>query len=337
MNIALSIIITVIGFSVMVILHEFGHYIFAKKFNIKVNEFAIGMGPAIYKHKGKETTFRINIIPFGGYCQMEGEDGALGECGDGAFCKKTKTQRFLVLVAGAVMNILLGVFLTFIVSLCAGGFVSTTVADVQYEEQTKIMAGDKIVNIDGHPVLNYTDLGFAVSNIENTTFKAVVIRDGQRTVLEDVPFVKTENGYKVGITLLPEEKNIGTVLKHTVTESISVIRLVWMGLFYLVSGRVGIGELTGPVGITGIVRDYMGYGVLTIIDLFAMLSINIGVVNLLPLPALDGGRILMVGIEAVTGKPAPEKFEAILNAVGFFLLMGLSALIFINDIYKVIR
>ncbi len=337
MNIFLSIIITVIGFSVMVVVHEFGHYIVAKKCGIQVNEFAIGMGPALYKHKGKETTFRINMIPFGGYCQMEGEDGDSDKENPRAFCSKTRGRRFLVLVAGASMNIILGVLLTFIVCMSAGGFVSTTVNEVQYKEQTKIMAGDKIVNIDGHPVLNYTDLGFAIQNVENTTFDAAVIRNGERVKLDDVPFIKTESGYKVGITLTSEKKTVGTVLKHTFTESLSVIRLVWMGLWYLITGRVGIGELTGPVGITGIVREYMGYGVLTVVDLFAMLSINLGVMNLLPFPALDGGRILMVIIETITRKPAPVKFETALNAVGFVLLMGLSAFVLVNDIFKVIR
>lgn len=336
-NTFLSIVITVITFGLLILVHEFGHYIVAKKCGIGVNEFSIGMGPTIYKKQGKETTFYIKALPIGGFVKLEGEDEDAAKDNQKAFGNKTKLQRIAVLLAGAVMNILCGFIIVIIINSFVGGFVTTTIDSVSLEEQTVLQEGDKIVSIDGYGVMNYTDLNFAASNIAEEKFTAKVIRDGERITLENVPLVKTDTGYKIGINLATESKNVWTVLKNSVTESISIIRFVWQSIVYLVTGRVGINELSGPVGITVLVKQTVEYGALSVLNLIAFIALNLGVMNLLPIPALDGGRIFMIVVEGIFGKPIPQKYEAIVHLVGFVLLMGLTVFVFINDIIKVFK
>ncbi len=321
----------------LILVHEFGHYIVAKKCGIGVNEFSIGMGPTIYKKQGKETTFYIKALPIGGFVKLEGEDEEADEDNDKAFGNKSKTRRIAVLLAGAVMNILCGFIIVVIINCFVGGFVTTTVSDISLEEQNVLQAGDRIVSIDGYSTLNYMDLNFAVSNIEDEFFSCKVVRNGEPLKLINVPFIKTDAGYKIGINLEIEPRNVWTVVKNSATESVSIIRLVWQSLVYLVTGRVGINELSGPVGIAGLVQETVQYGALSVLNLIAFIALNLGVMNLLPLPALDGGRIFMILIEAVIGKPIPQKYEAVVHLIGFVLLMGLSAFVFINDIIKVFR
>ena len=334
-NTFLSIVITVITFGILILVHEFGHYIVAKKCGIGVNEFSIGMGPTIYKKQGKDTVFYIKALPIGGFVKLEGEDEDADKDNDKAFGNKTKLQRTAVLLAGAFMNILCGFIIVVIINCFVGGFVSTTVESVSLEEQTVIQQGDKIVSIDGYTVMNYTDLNFAASNIAEEQFTAKVIRDGEKITLENVPLVKTDEGYKIGINLSVENKNVWTILKNSVTESISIIRLVWQSIVYLITGRVGINELSGPVGITVLVKQTVEYGALSVLNLIAFIALNLGVMNLLPLPALDGGRIFMIAVEAIIRRPIPQKYEAVVHFIGFILLMGLTVFVFINDIIRV--
>lgn len=332
----ISIIITIVTFGVLIMIHEFGHFIVAKKCGVRVNEFSIGMGPAIYKKQGPETQFSIRILPIGGYVKLEGEDEEAAPDNDRAFGNKTKLQKIAILLAGAAMNVLFGVLVMLIFNCTVAGFSTNMVAEVQLEEQTALQSGDKIVNVDGFAVLNYTDLNFAVSNVETEEFEATIIRNGEKLKVT-VPFIETENGYKVGITLQSEEKNIVSVIKNTFTESLSIIRLVWKSLVYLVTGRVGIGELSGPVGIAEVVIQTAEVDWRYVLELISLIALNLGVMNLLPIPALDGGRIFMILVEAIIRRPIPEKFEGLVHAIGFILLMGLTCFVFINDIIKVIK
>ncbi len=336
-NTVLSIIITVITFGILILVHEFGHYIVAKKCGIGVNEFSIGMGPTIYKKQGKETTFYIKALPIGGFVKLEGEDEEADKDNHKAFGNKTKTQRIAVLLAGAVMNIICGFIIVLIINCFVSGFVTTTIKSIGLEEQTVLQEGDKIVSVDGYAVMNYTDLNFAVNNISQEHFSAKVIRNGEKITLENVPLVKTDSGYKLGINLSAEAKSIWTVIKNSATESISIIRLVWKSIVYLVTGKVGINDLSGPIGITAMVKQTVEYGALSVLNLIAFIALNLGVMNLLPLPALDGGRIFMIVVEALIGRPIPQKYEAVVHFIGFVLLMGLTVLVFINDIIRVFK
>jgi len=332
----ISIIITIVTFGILIMIHELGHFLVAKKCGVKINEFSIGMGPAIYKKQGRETLFSIRVLPIGGYVKLEGEDEESDPDNDRAFGNKTKLQKVAILIAGAVMNIIFGVLVMFVINCSVNGFVTNRVDTVQLAEQNVLQSGDEIVNVDGFTVLNSTDLNFAVSNVETKEFSATIIRNGERLKVT-VPFIETENGYKVGITLQSEKNSIGSVIKYTFTESLSIIRLVWKSLVYLVTGRVGIGELSGPVGIATLVKQTVEIGWRNVLYLVSLIALNLGVMNLLPIPALDGGRIFMIVVEAIIRRPIPEKFEGLVHAIGFVLLMGLTCFVFINDIIKVIK
>ncbi len=329
-----SILIAIFMFGFLIFIHELGHFLAAKRAGIGVVEFSLGMGPRIWKKQGKETLFSLKLFPIGGSCMMVGEDEDIED--ERAFNKKSKRARIGVLAAGAGMNLLFGVILVFIIQCFVPQFVTTRIEDVYLEEQTVFRAGDRIVRCDGYGVLNYTDLSLAINFIDSNTFDATVIRDGERVKLTNIPIIDTEEGKRIGISFGVEDMTVGSVFTQTATESLSIVRSVWKSLAFLVTGRVGVGELTGPVGITAMIGDTVEYGVLPVLNLVALIAINLGVMNLLPLPALDGGRILFILVEAVMGRPIPPEKEGIVHLVGFGLLMLLTVFVFINDIIRVV-
>lgn len=326
--------IAVFMFGILILVHELGHFLAAKKAGIGIEEFSIGMGPRIWKKQGKETLYSIKAFPIGGSVRMVGEDE--DSPSEKAFNNKPKLARIGVLVAGAIMNILFGVLLMFIINCSVQGYVSTTIEKVYLDEQTVLQAGDQIIKLDGYRVLNYTDLSFAITNIDSEEISVTVKRDGETVTLDNVPYIMTKDGYKVGVSFGYEAKTFLNILKNTATESLSIIRLVWVSLIYLVTGKVGLNQLTGPVGITAMIKETVSYGFLTVLNFVALIAINLGVVNLLPLPALDGGRIFFVLVEAVIGRPVPPKKEGLVHLVGFALLMVLTVFVFINDIIRLV-
>ena len=329
-----SILIAVFMFGFLIFIHELGHFLAAKKAGIGVVEFSLGMGPRIWKKQGKETLFSLKLFPIGGSCMMVGEDEDIDD--ERAFHKKSKRARIGVLAAGAGMNLLFGVILVFVIQCFVPKYVTTRIENVYLEEQTVFRAGDRIVRCDGYGVLNYTDLNLAINFIDSDTFDATVIRDGARIKLTDIPIIDTPEGKRIGISFGVEDRTFGSVFKQTATESLSIVRSVWKSLAFLVTGRVGVGELTGPVGITAMIGDTVEYGALPVLNLVALIAMNLGVMNLLPLPALDGGRILFILVEAVLGRPIPPEKEGIVHLVGFGLLMLLTVFVFINDIIRVV-
>ncbi len=329
-----SILIAVFMFGFLIFIHELGHFLAAKKAGIGVVEFSLGMGPRIWKKQGKETLFSLKLFPIGGSCMMVGEDEDSDD--ERAFNKKGKLARIGVLAAGAGMNLAFGVLLVFIIQCFVPSYISTRIEEVYLQEQTAFQAGDRIVRCDGYGVLNYTDLNLAINFIDSETFDATVIRDGKRVVLEDVPLIKTDEGYRIGISFGREDMTLGAVFTQTATESLSIVRSVWKSLAFLVTGKVGLGDLSGPVGITAMIGETVRYGLLNVLNLVALIAMNLGVMNLLPIPALDGGRILFVLVEAVIGKPIPPEKEGIVHLVGFGLLMLLTVFVFINDIIRVV-
>lgn len=327
-------------FGFLIFIHELGHFLAAKRAGIGVVEFSLGMGPRIWKKQGKETLFSLKLFPIGGSCMMVGEDEDIDD--ERAFNKKGKLARIGVLAAGAGMNLAFGVLLVFILQCFVPSYVTTTIEDVYLEEQTAFEVGDRIVRCDGYGILNYTDLNLAINFIDSEIFDATVIRNGERVELKDVPLIQTEDGYRIGISFGVADMDFGSVLKQGATESLSIVRSVWKSLSLLVTGRVGLNQMSGPVGITSMLSDavqasdtwYMG--LLNVLNFTALISINLGVMNLLPIPALDGGRIFFVLVEAVIGRPIPPEKEGIVHLIGFGLLMLLTVFVFINDIIRVV-
>lgn len=379
----ITAIVSVAMFLVMVSLHEFGHFIVGKILNFRINEFSIGMGPAIFKKQKGETQYSLRILPLGGYCKFEGED-EVENSDPRAFANQKAWKRLLVLLAGGIFNIILG-FALFVVLVIATSPVSTNVVDKvvehSYIEQLGIKSGDEIVAINGSSVSFYNDISLYTQNFTaDETAEITVKRDGEKLKFSFKPteqvikttytdtgiqvessingnatarFVeysdkapkkdelvgqsKTTTKYIIGFTPTQKDINFLNVWGEAWNETKFVVKLVYQSLWQMITGKIGINDMSGPVGIVTEVSNAVNSGSnswLYVANLIALLTINLGVFNLLPIPALDGGRILFVLIELIRRKPIPPEKEGIVHAVGMALLILFILFISFNDIMK---
>ncbi|MBQ9505717.1 MAG: site-2 protease family protein [Clostridia bacterium] len=337
------VLFAILFFGVIIALHEFGHFITAKLFGIQVNEYSIGMGPAILKRKKGETQYSWRLFPIGGFVSMEGEDEESEN--PRAFNNQKAWKRFIVVAAGATLNIILGLLLTGIMLGADGDMPTRTVSDVSDQMlavEDGIRAGDEVLRINNTKVYSARDLYYDLYRETDGVYDIVVRRDGKKITLNDLPVTySAEEGF-CDFIVGYKPTNILNIFPGAVTQTASMMKLVGLSLIDMVRGRYGLKDLSGPVGTIGIVAEtasdalkesnYSG-----IIFILAFITVNIGIVNLLPLPALDGGRLLFIFIEIVFRKPVPKKFEAWVHAAGFVLLIGLMVLITFNDILNLIR
>ncbi len=345
MSTVLTILAAIVVFGVIIFVHEFGHFIAARIFGVKVNEFAIGMGPAIYKKQGKETLYSIRAVPMGGFCAMEGEDEENDD--PRAFNNKKPWQRMIVLAAGAAMNLLLGfVIVTIIVtsSSCQNGFVpSTTIESVEPESDAArfLQPGDRVVGINGTRVNIRRDLSFELGMYSGSGECELEFKRGGKKYTEKFTPMQTtlEDGspyYLVGFTIKQSPVNFLTVLHESFFQTVWMVKLVFVSLGMLFKGEAGVSDLSGPVGVVSAMSTVARSGFMDFIFFAGFLAVNIGVMNLLPLPALDGGRILFVLIEIIFRKPVPRDKEGYVHFAGFVLLMGLMLYATWNDIIRII-
>ena len=336
----MSIIVSILVFSVVIIIHELGHFITAKLSGIKVNEFSIGMGPQLFGVTKDETEYSIRLLPIGGYVAMEGEDEESEV--EGAFNKAPVQNRIAVVVAGAVMNMLLGFFVLLYLTGTQSAITSRKVSSF-YEnamtQQTGLMVNDEIVAINGRKCYIANDIIYEFARTQNGTADFTVIRDGKRVELDNVTFdtYVGEDGIKqmvIDFTVYPLEKTIPNILKESVNWTISLARTVFLSLVDLITGNVAIHPMSGPVGIVSVVSDAVSYGLEPVLNILAMITINLGVFNLLPFPALDGGRLVFLLIELLRGKPVPQKYEIFVNGRGMIMLLGFMAFVTFSDITK---
>lgn len=341
-------IIAVLLFLLMIVFHEFGHFITAKMSGVQVNEFAIGMGPTLFKFQKGETVYSFRLFPIGGYCAMEGEN----EESDNkrAFVNKPVSKRILIVAAGAIMNIILAVIFMMITLVQQECFASTKISDFSDDAVTSqygLQVGDVIKSIDGYKIKTYTDIAFSLAL--NTDFKAnvVVERNGSMVELKNVYFktLESSDGKKTLVRdfyVAPVEKNLSSFVSQTVNEIGSHVKIAYMSILKLVTGEFGLNAVSGPVGIASVITSAAASGLKinflqglnNIITIMMVLSVSLGVMNLLPLPALDGGRLIFLIIEAITKKRVNQKYEDMVHKFGFILLMVLFVVIFFNDIYK---
>ena len=338
----LTIIGAILIFSVIIFVHELGHFITARIFGVTVHEFAIGMGPALWKKQGKETLYSIRAIPVGGFCQMEGEDD--DSDAEGAFRKKKPLPRMIILAAGAGMNLLLG----FLVVLCltigsaisGGGIPSTTVESVNPESSAAafLQPGDKIVAINGKSVHIRQDLSFELSQNGAKEATLTVRRDSEKFTQSFTPMETTyqdgSKGYIVGFNIAVKPASIGSLLHEAFFQTVWMVKLVFVSLGMLLKGQAGLSDLSGPVGVVGAMTTVAKSGWLDFLFFAAFLAVNIGIMNLLPLPALDGGRIFFTFIEVVFRKPIPPEKEGWVHAAGLVLLLLLMVYATYNDIVR---
>ena len=337
-------LVAVLCFLILIIIHEFGHFIAAKLMGVKVNEFAVGFGPKLFSKKLGETTYSVCCVPFGGYCAMEGEDE---ESKDGrAFCNKKAWRRFVIVVMGAVFNLLFGLILIAIILAPESQFTTTTVSGFYKDaksQQTGLMAGDEITHIDGRYIFSTHDLGYAFTNVEDGKIDITVIRNGKEKLLRDVSFNSTYdkeydiNYLNVDFYVEPQEKTVGSYIENIFKTGASYCATVYRSLFDLITGKYGISAMSGPVGVTAAIGTAAKQSLMNILPIMALITINLGIFNLLPVPALDGGRLLFILIEMIFRKPVPQKYESIVHAVGFALLIGFMLIITAKDIWSLIK
>jgi len=360
----MSIIVAILIFGLIVFIHEFGHYLFAVRAGILVEEFAIGMGPQITGIKRGDTLWSIRAVPFGGYCKMYGEDDAGGgltsdEARDEsidltgrAFTDKTLWQRFLVIFGGPFFNFILAFFFAMIY-LSSSGSVSRTIDEVPEEYpayEAGVRSGDVIVGYNGKSIIAASELILYLNNEKPEVAEIKVKRQTEtgteRLTFNIIPDVGEDGVYRIGVNFLVENvSNPLTLVRAAAVEVVYWIKIVFYSLGLLLSGGVSGDDVAGPVGLVGAIStgytESAQYGLGAIIRTMAfyvvLLSANLGVMNLLPIPALDGGRLMFLFYEAIFRKPVNPEIEGRIHFVGYILLMGLMVVILFNDIGKFFR
>ena len=336
-NIWPYLVAVLVLFSVIII-HEFGHFLLAKLNGIRVNEFAIGFGPKLIKKQIGETEYSLRLIPFGGLCAMEGEDEDSPD--PRAFNSRPAWRRLLVVVAGAVFNLVLGFVLAVAIVAPQERFATTTVAKFDEEAVScnyGLKVGDKIVNANGRSVFTVYDLSYIFGSDEDGYIDFVVEREGKQVALDGVKFdlEELEDGaryIRLDFFVYGEDRSVGSVLKNSFNTVLSYGRIVIMSLTDLLTGKFGINDMSGPVGITVAIGDAAKQSLSSVLNLACLITVNLGIFNLMPLPALDGGRVVFLLYEMVRRKPVPQKFEGVVHTVGFLLLLLLIVVISFKDI-----
>jgi len=354
----LFVILAILIFGILIATHELGHFATAKLLGVKVNEFSIGMGPAIFKKEKGETLYSIRALPIGGYCAMEGEDD--GSEDPRAFGRAAGWKKLIILCAGAAMNFLTGLLIFLVLYAQYPAFPMPAVAGLMEGyglEDSGLQAGDQVISVDGHRMYSYSDLSFFLSRAGDTV-DWVVERGGERVELESVYMPLQERtdgegnttllrGLSIGVEVLPG--TLANKLRFGWYACVDNVRLVWISLSDLVSGAVGLRDLAGPVGIVNVMTEVgsdpkyspnAAAAARNMADLAGLIAVNLAVMNLLPLPALDGGRIFFLvlnGIlDALFKKRIDPKYESYVHLAGLAVLMGLMLIVTFSDIGKLI-
>lgn len=345
MNTVFLIIIGVLLFTFIVFMHELGHFASAKLSGVRVNEFAIGMGPKIIKIQKGETLYSLRLIPIGGFCSMEGEDGESADLK--AFARAKVWKRIIIISMGAIMNLIVGFLIVMIIQGQAPMFASTTVsrfAENVTSQQSGLQVGDKILKIDGYTLTVAKDSDFALTIATKENVDVVVLRDGKEMTLKDVQFPREGNSLIRDFYFVPIPKTVGTLITQSFKETVSMVKLVWVSLYGMITGRFGLQDMAGPVGAASMIGQAAGAGLErsfadalnNLLAMMALISVNLGIVNLLPLPALDGGRLVFLFWEGIFRKPLSRKYEGYVHGAGFVLLMLLMVVLTFNDIARLI-
>ena len=348
----MSVIFAILLFSMLIFVHELGHFAAAKAFGVQVNEFSMFMGPAIAKWKRGETQYSIRCIPLGGYCAMEGEDGDSDN--PRAFSRADWWKRLIILVAGAAMNFVVGVVIVAFVLFVQPRYVTTELAAVEQWSTvggaSGLRSGDRIVEFDGDPIRVYDDFHLSTVLLADGNYDIVVERDGKLVELKDVPMVRQlvqyEDGSQemlYGISFAVADTTAASVPGRIMPTAFSHVKSVLVSLRMLFTGQAGIQDMGGPVKIVQMMSEVaeesgsVSYAVLNLFSFGAMIAINLAVMNMLPIPALDGGRVLglvlTTAVEAVTKKKIDPKYEGYIHGAGMIVLLGFMAFIMLKDIW----
>ena len=328
-------IIVLLGF--VILIHECGHFFAARWCKVKVKEFAIGFGPVIWKKQTRETKYTLRLIPLGGFVNMVGEEERSDETG--SFSKISIPKKILIILAGGIVNIIFGLLVYFILISSLGNHVSTTIESIEpgyAAELSGIKAEDKILKIDGEKIRLRNELNKTVNSSGGKELNIIIKRGNETKDISLVPTMQSDQGinvYYLGVNLKPAEKNFVNYMYYgfwsTVDFSVSIVD----SLKLLFTGKVGVENLIGPVGISQVVSATEGF--VQYIYIIAVISLSLGVTNLLPLPPLDGGKVVIYIIEAIRRKPMQEKVESWIQLTGFAFLIGLSIFVAYNDVLRI--
>ena len=377
MQIFITILAAVFVFAIVIFIHELGHFVFAKLFGVRVNEFAIGMGPKIIKKQGKQTLYSVRAVPFGGFCAMEGEDENSDD--PNALNHKPVWQRVIIVCAGAVFNVILG-FILYLIILGVNPTTTVPVVD-GFTEQSQaqaagMMEGDRIVKLDDTSVHIYNDVLFFMQRADGSPIDVTVERNGEKVVVPVTPvkveesyeyfedkvvYTMKQNGFQVdsqtitegieayrekagtketssryllGFTPEKHDRSLGGLLYEAFYNTIFICKVVYVSVFELVTGQLPLSQLSGPVGIISGISEAAQTGFLTLLNFLAMITINLGIFNLLPIPALDGGRLVFLIVEAIRRKPVPPEREGLVHMIGFAVLILFIIVVSFSDIMK---
>ena len=366
-----TVIVSVLVFGFLIFIHEFGHYITARIFNVTIEEFSIGMGPRLVTWVSKKTGIRysISLLPIGGFVAMPGENGEYNEYSsssvnnDGGepsyngvvsdedkyandpntFGKKPAWQRFIITAAGATVNIVAG----FMAMIILTSITNIGATEIKYfpdhpsvVSSEKLEIGDQILEIDGKRVKIPDEVSYEIQRKGNKPIDILVLRDGKELLVEDVSFPiqevqgQTFGQRDFGIKVI--DKTPSNVLRYSFRKSALIVRMCWESLYDLITGRYTFAAVSGPVGMSSAIGAAARESFASVLFIVILISINLGVMNLLPIPALDGGRIFTILIEMISGKKLPPKVEGMINAIGLSLLLGLSFVVLIKDIFQLI-
>ena len=346
----MTLIYFILVLGIVVCIHEFGHYLFAKKAGIYVYEFSIGMGPKLFgwKRKNDETDYSIRLLPIGGYVRMAGEEVELDKNipEEKRFQSKTWIQKVLTVIAGICFNFLLAIVIFFIVALISGAPTTTPVIEDVLKDypisQSNLKSGDKIIALNGKKVYSEDHFLVVFQTLSGKKIKFTVEHNNGKTetvqVTPKLNKVDGEEVYQYGFTLSNAKTHgILAALKYAFVKIVTLFHQMILIIFYLFTGKISLNSLAGPIGIFSLVGETAKTGILNLIFLIGYLSVNVGFINLLPIPAFDGGRLLFLVIEKITGKPVKPEVENWFHAIGFILLMILMLFITWNDIMRLFR
>lgn len=339
-SVIVKILAAVLIFGLVIFIHEFGHFFAAKKCGVKVNEFALGMGPALFKKQKGETLYALRAFPIGGFVSMEGEDENSDD--PRSFQRAPAYKRFLIVVAGALMNLVLGFLVLIILTSSLNAIPTKIIAKFDENatsEASGLQVGDEILAVNGRHCYVMDDVTYEFMRIEDGVAEFTVRRNGEKITLPNVKFDVTYEEDVGNIIvqdyyLKGEKKNPLNVVSYAANWGICLGRMIFRSFVDLIAGHVKVSSLSGPIGIVTVISEAVDMGWRPVVMFLALITINLGIFNLIPFPALDGGKLFLIIIEAIRRKPINQKYENIINVVGFACLIGLMIFVSISDVTK---
>jgi len=345
------IVLAILAFGIIIAIHEFGHYISAKALNVKVNEFAIGMGPKLVKWQGKETLYSLRVLPFGGFCSMEGEHEEGEDPDPRSFLSQKRWRRIVILAAGSAANLAAAFIIILILTMGVGYFAGTSITEVvdrfPDEGPSELMTGDRIVAINGDRLYYYDDFRLFMQLNAGKPVTLTIDRNGETVTYQRRAYiVDGAEQFRYSLSFNIIENNLLETIKFSGYQTFNFVRMIRLSIAMLVSGSASMREVSGPVGIVSAMNTIgqesptVGAAIGNIVFFMAFIGVNVAIINLLPIPAMDGGRILFTFItwviEKLTRRHLDPKYEGYINTGAFVLLIGLMVVVLYNDVVKII-